>query len=102
MIALDTNVLSALMRRAPERAVVSWLDTQPAESVWTTSVTLFEVRFGLAILPEGEQRDALESAFQRMVAEDLGGRVLDFDGAAAAESARIAAGLRAKIGRAHV
>lgn len=38
MILLDTNVLSALMRREPDAAVVDWLDTQPAESIWTTSL----------------------------------------------------------------
>src|SRR5689334_13324746 len=47
MIILDTNVLSALMRTTTEAAVVAWLDRQPAESVWITSITLFEARFGL-------------------------------------------------------
>jgi len=95
VIILDTNVVSALMRRVPEPGVVSWLDAQPAESVWTTSITLFEVQFGLAILPEGERRDALVAAFGRMVAEDLAGRILDFDVASASSAARIAAELRA-------
>lgn len=98
MIVLDTNVLSALMRRAPERTVVAWLDRQPAESIWTTSVTVFEIRFGIAILPEGERREALGAAFDRMLAEDLCGRVLDFDGAGAQAAAAIAAHLRS-IGR---
>ena len=38
MIMLDTNVLSALMRDTPDPAVVEWLDRQPTESIWTTSV----------------------------------------------------------------
>jgi toxin FitB len=42
MIILDTNVLSALMRTVPEARVVAWLDRQPGESVWITSITLFE------------------------------------------------------------
>ena len=98
MIVLDTNVLSALMRRVPERAVVAWLDRQPAESIWTTSVTVFEVRFGIAILPDGDRREVLASAFDRMLAEDLCGRVLDFDGAGAQAAASIAAHLRS-VGR---
>ena len=53
MIILDTNVLAALMRTVPEAPVVAWLDRQPAESVWITSITLFEVRLGLALLPSG-------------------------------------------------
>lgn len=96
MIVLDTNVLSALMRG--ERQVVDWMDRQAAESVWTTSVTLFEARVGLALLPRGRRRSALESSFARVIDEDLEGRVLDFDGAAASEAAPLAAE-RQKAGR---
>jgi hypothetical protein len=53
VILLDTNVLSALMQVEPQQAVVSWLDRQPAESVWTTSITVFEGRFGLALARHG-------------------------------------------------
>ncbi|MGH6630395.1 MAG: type II toxin-antitoxin system VapC family toxin [Burkholderiales bacterium] len=98
MIVLDTNVLSALMRRSPEAVVVAWLDRQPAESVWITSVTLFEARLGLALLPPGRRRRALEGAFARLLEEDLENRVLDFDSAAASEAASLAAE-RQKAGR---
>jgi predicted nucleic acid-binding protein len=91
VIILDTNVLSALMRTLPEPAVVSWLDHQPSESVWLTSVTVFETRFGLALLPKGRRRTALERAFERVLADDLSNRVLDFDAVAADEAARVAA-----------
>ena len=91
MIILDTNVLSTLMRKAPDAAVVAWLDRQPAESIWITSITLFEARLGLALLPAGRRRRALEGAFERLLAEALENRVLDFDSAAAVESARLAA-----------
>jgi len=91
MIILDTNVLGALMRTNPEAPVVAWLDRQPAESVWITSITLFEARFGLALLPSGRRRQALEAAFARLLEEDLENRVLDFDGAAATEAASLAA-----------
>jgi toxin FitB len=47
MILLDTNVLSALMRRRPDTEVIHWLDRQARTSVWTTSVTVLEIRFGL-------------------------------------------------------
>ena len=98
MIILDTNVLSALMRTAPEAPVVAWLDSQPAESIWITSITLFETRLGLALLPGGRRRQMLEAAFGRLLKEDLDNRVLDFDSAAAIEAASIAAE-RQKIGR---
>ncbi len=98
MIILDTNVLSALMRKTPEPPVVAWLDRQPAESVWITSITLFEARLGLALLPAGRRRQALETAFVRLMEEDLQNRVLDFDSAAASEAASLAAE-RQKAGR---
>ena len=98
MIILDTNVLSALMRTVPDAHVVAWLDRQPADSVWITSITLFEAYLGLALLPSGRRRQTLEAAFARLLQEDLENRVLDFDSAAATEAASLAAA-RQKNGR---
>jgi predicted nucleic acid-binding protein len=98
MIILDTNVLSALMRTVPDAHVVAWLDRQPAESVWITSITLFEAYLGLALLPSGRRRRTLEAAFARLLQEDLENRVLDFDSAAATGAASLAAA-RQKNGR---
>jgi predicted nucleic acid-binding protein len=91
MIILDTNVLSALMRTVPDTAVVAWLNRQPAESVWITSITLFEAYLGLALLPSGRRRKTLEAAFAQLLNDDLENRVLDFDSAAATEAALLAA-----------
>jgi toxin FitB len=91
VIVLDTNVLSALMREVPDRPVVEWLDRQAAESIWITSITVFEARLGLALLPKGKRRQTLESAFNSLMAEDLEGRVLDFDQSAAEAAAQLAA-----------
>ena len=98
MILLDTNVLSALMQRTPEPAVVAWLDEQPAESIWTTSITVFEVRFGLELLASGRRRRALEEAFENALREDFEGRVVSFDEPAAQSAGRIAAERR-RLGR---
>jgi predicted nucleic acid-binding protein len=99
LIILDTNVLSELMQKVPDPSVVEWLDQQPAESIWITSITLFEARLGLALLPngrrrqalEGRRRQALELAFEQLLAEDLEERVLDFDRSAAEAAAGLAA-----------
>jgi len=98
VIILDTNVLSALMRKVPDAPVVAWLDRNPAESIWISSITLFEVRFGLALLPDGKRRVALASAFARLLEEDLENRVLDFDTGAAIAAAELAA-QRQRAGR---
>lgn len=86
------------MRRQPEPAVLAWLDDQPATSIWVTSITVFESRLGLALLPRGRRRQALEEGFERLLAQDLDHRVLPFDSEAAAQSALIGAA-RQRAGR---
>jgi toxin FitB len=98
VILLDTNVLSALMQREPDQIVVSWLDEQPSESVWTTSITVYEVRMGLDLLAKGRRRSRLEQEFERLLVEDLDGRVQLFDRAAADAAGTIAAS-RQRAGR---
>jgi predicted nucleic acid-binding protein len=91
MIILDTDVLSALMRREADPSVVAWLDRQPSESIWTTAVTVFEIRFGLELLASGSRRRQLEDAFNRALDEDFEGRILPFDHEAAREAGNRAA-----------
>ncbi len=94
MILLDTNVVSALMRREPDPSVVAWLDAQPPESVWTTSITVFEVRMGLDLLARGKRRNALEEAFSCALEDDFENRIAAFDRSAAEAAGRIAAARR--------
>lgn len=91
MILLDTNVVSALMRRDPEQVVIDWLDSQPSESIWTTSITVFEVKTGLHRLAAGRRRRDLEQAFDALLTQELEGRVQSFDTAAATAAGKIAA-----------
>ncbi|WP_336488120.1 type II toxin-antitoxin system VapC family toxin [Methylobacterium nigriterrae] len=91
MIVLDTNVLSAMMRAEPDQIVLAWLDRQPSESIWLTSVTAFEVKFGLECLPTGRRRQQLEHAFDQMMREDFVGKVLPFDQSAAEQAAILGA-----------
>jgi predicted nucleic acid-binding protein len=97
MIILDTNVLSALMRQTPEAAVVKWLDEQPRTSIWTTSVTLLEIQFGIHILVAGKRRSALMAAFEAIL-QTIEHRVAPFDDAAALEAGDLMAS-RNKKGR---
>jgi hypothetical protein len=97
MIILDTNVLSALMRQIPDQKVVSWLDQQPRTSIWTTSVTVLEVRFGLQIIPGGKRRSGLIQAFEGLL-DGISDRVASFDVAAAQQAGDLMAS-RHKKGR---
>jgi toxin FitB len=98
VIVLDTNVLSALMRKTPDPAVVAWLDRQPSDSVWLTSVTVFEATLGIALLPKGRRQSDLKLAFDRALTEKLSNRVLVFDETAATIAAHLAAD-RQRAGR---
>ncbi len=80
MIILDTNVLSETLRPTPSTRV-------PA-------ITESELLYGIALLPAGRRRQSLESVAGLIFAEDLAGRVLPFDRAAAREFADIAASRR--------
>ncbi len=97
MIILDTNVLSAVMRQTPEKHVVAWLDQQPRTSVWTTSVTVLEIGFGLQIMPLGKRRALLIESFDALL-DKIGQRVAPFDADAAQYAANLMAA-RQKKGR---
>jgi len=91
MILLDTNILSELMRAAPEAAVEQWLADQPAASVFISAITEAELRYGLALMPPGKRRSALAVEIENMLREDFSGRILPFDSPAAVAFAEIAA-----------
>ena len=87
MILLDTNVVSALMRLPFEPVVAKWLAAQRIEQLFATTPTVFEIRFGIEIKPQGRRRTALEAAFEDVLGNLLAHRVVIFD-----EAAAIAAG----------
>jgi len=92
MILLDTNILSEVMRPAPEPRVLRWLDAQPDGDVWISAVTVAEILLGVELLPDGKRRELLSGLAQRMFEEDFAERCLPFDGLAAGEYAAIMAG----------
>lgn len=81
-----------------DQAVEAWLDRQPLESLWTTAITVFEIRVGLELLASGRRRQVLEEAFSKSLDLDLEGRIISFDESAAQAAGRIAAA-RQKVGR---
>ena len=91
MIILDTNVLSALMQAQPDTVVINWLDAQPAEIIWISSITLFEARYGLNLLPEGQRKTTLLGRLEEIVQTDLANRIVVFDVHAAGKAAELAA-----------
>ena len=98
MVILDSNIVSELMQQRPHPAVKQWLDRQPEISVWTTSLTVFEIRHGIEMLPRGRRRMSLESEFERVIEDDIQRRIVSFD-TAAAHAAAILMAERQRAGR---
>ncbi|MYL23181.1 PIN domain-containing protein [Halomonas alkaliantarctica] len=83
MIVLDTNVLSELMRPAPDARVVDWLDRQDARSVTISAITVAEILYGIERLPDGKRKRGFAAMVAAMFEEDFSGRILSFDSEAA-------------------
>ncbi|MCU0760307.1 MAG: type II toxin-antitoxin system VapC family toxin [Steroidobacteraceae bacterium] len=89
MIVLDTNVISEPLRPRPSTTVIDWLDAQPAEALFVTAINVAELWAGVAMLPEGARRSALESSLDEMLAHLFADRRLPFDDRAARAYASI-------------
>lgn len=87
MIVLDTNVTSELMRPS-SLEVDEWLEAQPAGTLYSTAVTLAEIRDGLTRLPVGRRRTEL-TELANDVFRTFAERILPFDTAPAIHYARI-------------
>jgi predicted nucleic acid-binding protein len=96
VIVLDTNVLSEAVRAKPLQRVLDWLAAQPPTELFTTAISEAEILYGIALLPAGRRRLALQEAARRMFTEDFPGRVLPFDRQAAQQFAAVAAARRRK------
>jgi predicted nucleic acid-binding protein len=96
MIVLDTNLISEVMRPRPETRVLSWLDRQPMSSIWTTAVSVFEIRCGLSMMATGQKRSALTTRFEQWLAGVVGSRILSFDEIAAEHAAEVTAERKAR------
>ena len=90
MIVLDTNVVSEIMKTAPEESVTGWIVEQAEASLYITSITQAEILHGIQRLGAGKRRSALEAAAEAMFSEDFAGRILSFGTDAARAYARIA------------
>lgn len=98
MIVLDTNVISEAMLPVPNGKVRRWLSAQPGQQLFTTTVSLAEILYGLEILPLGKRRAALSATAETMFATLFAQRILVFDGPAARAFPPIAAGRRRRGG----
>jgi predicted nucleic acid-binding protein len=96
VLILDTNVISELMKADPLPAVFAWAASHPPAELFTSTITMAEVLYGIEILPHGKRRDQLHREAESIFLDDFAGRVLAFDEASARMFAVVAAQRRAQ------
>lgn len=89
MIVLDTNVVSEAMKLQMNPAVQAWLNAQAPDTLYLTSITIAELRFGIASMPAGRRQDLLARSFEGLL-RIFKDRILPFDVHAAQSHAELA------------
>ncbi len=83
MIILDTNVISEMMRPNPNMKVLQRLEVFAFETVYTTSITIQELYYGVTRVRETEKYLPLMKHIADLHHVKFSGRILNYDAAAA-------------------
>jgi len=83
LILLDTNVVSESMKPSPDKAVMAWLNSYPAENFYIAATVLAELLTGIEILPHGKRRSLLTEILRAVLHQNFASRILPFDEQAA-------------------
>jgi toxin FitB len=96
MILLDTNVISEPIKLAGDAKVLAWLDAQMVETLYLSTISLAELRFGIASMPTGKRKDTLHTSLEQRILPLFLGRILTFDEATTEAYAALRALARAQ------
>jgi toxin FitB len=96
MILLDTNVISEPLRQTGDTHVLAWMDAQTVETLYLSSISLAELRFGIAALPLGKKRETLHASLEQRILPLFAGRILSFDAPASQAYAELRGRARAE------
>lgn len=91
MILLDTNVVSEPLKLNADRTVVAWIDAQVIETLYLSTVSVTELRYGIAVLPAGKKK-SLRTSLDERILPLFKSRILPFD----IDASEICAELRAR------
>jgi len=81
---LDTCVLSELVRKSPERAVLEWVNSQDEEDLCISVLTIGELVRGIERLPDSKKKARLRTWLEKDLCSRFEGRVLPLDAKVAA------------------
>ncbi len=95
MMIVDTNVISELWKAEPNPNVLAWMDAQAVETLYLSAITVAELRYGIAAMPEGKRRSVYEDRLELEVLPLFLARILPFDLGASRDYAALMAQARA-------
>jgi toxin FitB len=89
ILLFDTNVVSELASAAPSEAVLDWISQQDEADLFTSTITVHELRYGIEKLPGGKRRNSLDRSYDRLLVRFFAGKILPFDVKAADASGKV-------------
>ncbi len=95
MILLDTNVVSEPLRLKPDPTVVAWIDEQVIETLYLSTISVTEMRYGIVVLADGKKRESLRTSLDDRILPLFQSRILPFDLLAAERCAELRVRARA-------
>ena len=76
---LDTCLISELVKKEPNAAVLKWLDERDEQSLYLSVLTMGELQKGISRLSTGVRKDDLQAWIEHDLIERFEGRILDLD-----------------------
>jgi len=92
VILLDTNVVSEPLKPDADAAVAVWIDAQVVETLYLSTISVTELLYGIAVLPDGKRKTSLRTSLDERILPLFEARILPFD----REAAEMCAELRAR------
>lgn len=78
MFILDTNVVSEIFRPAPDQRVADWFKRASPPQLFVTAISKAESLLGLAMMPDGKRKQALDEAMRTFFEDRLKTPILPF------------------------
>ena len=94
---LDTNAISEVLKRDPERKVIDWLSDTEESLQFLSAFSIGELQKGISRIPDSRRKDELQDWFDQLQTR-YGSRILPFTIEAAKNWGRMLVALE-KIGR---
>ncbi len=98
MLVLDTNVISELMKDAPDPQVKKWFERLSDSDFYTTVVSVSEIGADINLLDEGKRRDSIQQKSRLIFKTLFADKILPFNENSAAIYAKIVP-IRKKSGK---